>query len=104
MGDLRPTQLSFVRLSSNPAYTPAPATPRAAAALLQQFTAHKGHQYWRTMPEPTAEIFARALGHQQVIDAYLVHLAERHDGRLVTFDRRLSTHASSATSVHVIDG
>ena len=37
------TQLGFLRLSSNPAYTSAHATPREAAALLGQPTTHAAH-------------------------------------------------------------
>jgi len=97
------TQLGFIRLSSNPAYTPAPVTPRAAAALLGQLTAHTAHHYWASLAEPASHAFARALGHQQVVDAYLVSVAERHQGRLVTFDRRIPVHATTPGTVHVIE-
>jgi hypothetical protein len=96
------TQLSFIRLSSNPAFTPAPTTPRAAAALLEQLTAHAAHHYWAALPEPVAAVFERAMGHQQVMDAYLVRLAERHRGRLVTFDRQIAVHAETPDGVFVI--
>jgi toxin-antitoxin system PIN domain toxin len=97
------TELAFVRLSANPAYTPVAVPPEAAAALLERLTAHQAHRYWRMLPGAAATIFRRALGHRQVLDAYLVHLAERHEGRLATFDRRLSVHASRPTSVCVIE-
>jgi len=96
------TQLSFIRLSSNPAFTPAPATPRAAAALLEQLTAHAAHHYWAALPEAVAAVFERVMGHQQVMDAYLVRLAERHRGRLVTFDRQVALHAEAPDGVFVI--
>jgi hypothetical protein len=96
------TQLSFIRLSSNPAFTPVSVTPRAAAALLQRLTAHAAHQYWPGLPEPVASVFERVMGHQQVMDAYLVHLAERHRGRLVTFDREATLHATAPDSVFVV--
>jgi toxin-antitoxin system PIN domain toxin len=54
------TQLGFIRLSSNPAYTPAPATPRAAATLLGQLTAHSAHDYWADLAEPASLGFASA--------------------------------------------
>lgn len=98
------TQLSFVRLSSNPAYTPAAVTPTRAADVLRRLIAHRAHRYWKTLPEPEPAMFVHALGHQQVQDAYLVRVAERHRGRLVTFDRRLSMHGAGAESVHVIAG
>jgi len=96
------TQLAFVRLSSNPAYTPAPVTPTQAADLLRKLVGHRGHRYWKSLPEPEPAMFAYVLGHQQVQDAYLVRVAERHRGRLVTFDGRLAMHATTAGVVHVI--
>ena len=96
------TQLGFIRLSSNPAYTPAPVSPGAAAALLRQWTEHTAHAYWDAMVPPVALVFTAAFGHAQVTDAYLVHLAESCGGRLVTFDRRVATHARMNDSVQVL--
>jgi hypothetical protein len=98
------TQLSFVRLSSNPAYTPAPAIPEEAIALLARLTAYGKHRYWDTLAAPVAGTFARAAGHQQVMDAYLVREAERHRGRLATFDRRVAAHSTSPASVEILTG
>ena len=87
------------------AESPAPVatpTPPAAAALLEQLTAHAAHEYWPALPVPVAAVFARVMGHQQVMDAYLVSLAERHRGRLVTFDRQVAVHAAVAASVFVL--
>jgi len=96
------TQLGFVRLSSNPAYTAAAVTPAQAANLLRRLVAHRGHRYWESLPAPDPAMFGHVLGHQQVQDAYLVRLAERHRGRLATFDGRLTGHATRAESVSVI--
>ena len=98
------TQLGFIRLSSNPAYTSAAATPREAATLLGQLTAHAAHHYWATLAPPTSLDFALALGRQQVMDAYLVRVADQHHGRIVTFDRRMAVHAKSPGTVQVIAG
>ena len=97
------TELGFIRLSSNPAYTPAAVTPAQAAGLLRRLVAHRAHRYWGPLPEPLPTMFTLALGHQQVQDAYLVRLAERRRGRVVTFDRRLAAHATLGESVHIID-
>ena len=39
------TQLGFIRLSSNPAYTPCAVLPREAAAVLEQLTNHPQHTF-----------------------------------------------------------
>jgi toxin-antitoxin system PIN domain toxin len=96
------TQLGFIRLSSNSAYTAAAVTPQEAAALLQQWTRLKTHRFW---PSPAADVpplYAQALGHQQVNDAWLVEVARRNSGRLLTFDKRLPVHAPDTGLVEVI--
>jgi uncharacterized protein len=96
------TQLGFVRLSSNPAYTAAAVTPAAAAALLARMTAHPRHRYWDKLPVAHGAMLAHVLDHQQVQDAYMVRVAEQQRGRLVTFDRRALVHASDVHAVHVL--
>ncbi len=96
------TQLGFIRLSSNPAYTANAVSPHDAAALLQRWTRLKGHHFW---PSPAADgsaIYAHAIGHQQVNDAWLVEVARRNSGRLVTLDSRLPVYATKADMVEVI--
>jgi len=97
------TQLGFIRLSSNPAYTPEAVPPQDAARLLQQWTRLKTHRFW---PSPSAEatvIYARALGHQQINDAWLVEVARRNAGRFVTLDTRVPVHAKEAGLIEVIE-
>ncbi len=96
------TQLAFVRLSANPAYTPEAVTPQDGAALLAKFTAHKRHQFWKDLPALGVTMLKRASGHQQVMDAYLVALARHHRGRVVSLDARLAAHATVAADVLVI--
>ena len=96
------TQLGFIRLSSNPAYTANAVSPQDAATLLQQWTKLKGHRFW---PSPAADapaIYSRAIGHQQVNDAWLVEVARHNAGHLVTLDTRLSVHAIKNGLVEVI--
>ncbi len=97
------TQLGFIRLSSNPAYTADAVTPQDAATLLQQWTRLKTHRFWTSPAADDPAIYARALGHQQVNDAWLVKVARENSGRLVTLDTRLPVHASETGLVDVID-
>ena len=47
-------------------------------------------------------IYVRAIGHPQVNDAWLVEVARRNSGWLVTLDTRLPVHALEAGLVEVI--
>ena len=96
------TQLGFVRLSSNPSYSDDAVSPQDAAALLVQMAAHPKHRFWAELPALTVDMFQRATGHQQVMDAYLVGLARHHRGRIVTFDARLKSHADGDELVTTI--
>lgn len=86
------TQLGFMRLSSNPAFTTDAVTPNAALAMLVAMTALDGHEFWADEVDcVTAERFARLriTGHRQVTDAYLFSLAQARSGCLATLDRRM---------------
>ena len=96
------TQLGFVRLSSNPAYTSAAVPPQEAASLLRELIAHKQHRFWPSPEATRPAIFHRTLGHQQVNDAYLIEVAQRQRGRLVTLDSKLPVHADDENVVLVI--
>jgi toxin-antitoxin system PIN domain toxin len=87
------TQLSFIRLSANPAYTPAAVSPPEAATLLQELLRHRYHRFWPSLPGANPKIYSISLGHQQVNDAYLAILARHQKGRFVTFDSRSVPHA-----------
>jgi hypothetical protein len=94
------TQLGFIRLSSNPAFTPFAKTPLEATLLLRQLTARPGHRFVADLPAATTPAFAsvaeRLHGHQQTTDAYLVHLGAEHGMTLVTFDHRIALYAPAA--------
>jgi len=97
------TQLAFVRLSSNPAYTSQAVSPQDAAVLLERMTTHAQHHFWSELPPLEVDVFARVIGHQQVMDAYLVRLARHHRGRVATFDARLGAHAREGGEVTLIE-
>jgi uncharacterized protein len=98
------TEVGFIRLSSNPAYTPAAVAPAEAADLLKQFVEHKAHVFWSSPCASSRSIFEKSLGHQQVNDAYLVEVARGNKGRLATLDTRLGVHADSPDRVILISG
>jgi uncharacterized protein len=87
------TQLGFVRLSSNPAFTPYAKTPLESALLLGAMVRHPQHRYVAECApldrEPFTRIARNLHGHKQVTDAYLAAVAHEHGLALVTFDRRI---------------
>ena len=86
------TQCGFVRISSNPAIIREAVTPRQAMDHLGQIIQQKGHVFW---PDDIGLLDALMptqllVGHRQVTDAYLLGLALRRKGRLVTLDAGLA--------------
>ena len=101
------TQLGFVRLSSNPAFTPHAKTPLEATLLLAAMTAHPDHRFLADSEAVASQVFQhlanRLQGHKQVTDAYLVALAMSCRARLVTFDRRIEAICPVAGTVLVLE-
>ncbi len=87
------TQLAFVRLSSNPRFTPLARTPAESLALLEQIIATPRHRYLDESLAPAGPPFrdlaTRLMGPNQVTDAFLLATARHHGVPLVTFDARL---------------
>lgn len=89
------TQNGFIRIISQPRY-PSPITPRAAIQLLAGATADASHQFWDcsvSLLDGAAVDPQLVHGSRQVTDVYLLALAVAKGGRLVTFDRAISTRA-----------
>lgn len=86
------TQLGFVRIVSNPAFSRDALTPAEAISLLAANLAHPGHEFWAESVQVPAAIKGMEPGlhgYRQLTDAYLLALASRHKGVLATFDRAL---------------
>jgi len=98
------TQCGFVRVSSNPAFSPHALSPSQALELLRANLNHSGHTFWPDdLDLSTASSLVQQLsGHQQVTDAYLVGLAVQHKGKLATLDRGTAAWAASG-SVELIN-
>jgi toxin-antitoxin system PIN domain toxin len=87
------TQSAFVRLLSNPAFSPAALSAQNAASLLQRNLEHPAHHFWTadiTLRQALEISGVRLNGHRQVTDAYLLGLAFHKKGRLATCDGSLS--------------
>ena len=95
------TQLGFVRIVSNPAFSRDALAPIEALALLAENLAHPAHEFWTDslqVPPAVKGMETRLQGHKQLTDAYLLALAHRRKGVLATFDRGLRTLAGDEFS------
>ena len=84
------TQTAFVRILSNPAFSPNALTPADALALLQANLGHPAHRFWPddlSLVQALEPFAPRLAGHQQVTDAYLLRLAMHKKGKFATMDR-----------------
>lgn len=64
-------------------------TATEALLHLDLLISNPWHEFWPDDLPYSAPMLDRVIGHRQVTDAYLVSLADHHDGRLVTLDRGL---------------
>ena len=86
------TQNGCIRIMSQPAYPGAFAAAEVAQRLAEA-ASHDAHVFWPddvSLLEKGVLDWSRVLGHRQVTDNYLLALAVRHRGRLVTFDARVN--------------
>ncbi len=99
------TEAGFVRVTTNPVYRPGPRTLEQAIDVLQATKGYPGYWYWvidESWVDLTAGFAARIVGHQQVTDAYLLGMAIKEDGVLVTFDRGLKYMAGAEFSRNLL--
>lgn len=99
------TESGFLRVTTNPASHIGPRTLEHAVAILQVLKGRDDYWYcpidesWVTL---TAGFAARIYGHQQVTDAYLLGLAIKEKGVLVTFDKGIRLMAGVEFSRNVL--
>ena len=90
------TQNGCVRIMSHPGY-PNAVPARAIMERLAEATASRLHEFWPddvTLLDAQVADSTRIHGPRQVTDVYLLALAVRHRGRLVTFDAAVSRDAA----------
>jgi toxin-antitoxin system PIN domain toxin len=85
------TELGFIRLSSNPAFTSEFKRPPEAVELLSQLKKIGKHRF---IPSPAPDSLRELTnvsiqGHRQVTDSYLVALARSNNCLLATLDTRI---------------
>lgn len=99
------TQNGCIRIMSQPAY-PGALPAAQVGQRLAEAAAGPEHEFWPAdISLLGADRFdwSRVLGHRQVTDAYLLALAVRHGGRLVSFDRGIPLDAVvGASAQHLV--
>ncbi|MDE2446848.1 MAG: VapC toxin family PIN domain ribonuclease [Alphaproteobacteria bacterium] len=87
------TENGFVRILTQPKY-PAPQTVQTAINLLNMAKAATDHAFWPdsiSILDNTTFVSEAFSPHSQITDFYLLGLATKNGGRLVTFDQDIKT-------------
>ena len=98
------TQAGFVRIISNLQFHERPVKLSEAFHLLTTMTQRPGHRFWPadiTLAEAVQPFRERLFGHRQVTDAYLLGLAIKNKGRLVTLDQGIEALAGEEFRQHL---
>jgi toxin-antitoxin system PIN domain toxin len=102
------TENGVIRIVGHPKYPNSAGSPAAVAPIVAELRALPGHVFWGDDLSLVASDLvdpALIMTPAQVTDTYLLALAVSKGGRLVTFDRRLSTKAvrDGRTALQLID-
>ena len=93
------TENGFLRVLGNPARTGEFVPLPRLVEHLRRWCANDDHQFWPdVLSLRDARLFnvSRLRGHKQIADIYLLGLAVKRGGCLVTFDRKISLGAVKA--------
>jgi toxin-antitoxin system PIN domain toxin len=96
------TQNGFLRVLSQPSYQIPVPLPKALQ-YLSDVTKREDHTFWPddlSLLDDNRINHERILGPKQLTDIYLLALAVKHGGRLVTFDRRIPIAAVRGAKSH----
>lgn len=101
------TENGVLRILSNAAYAATAERPADIARRLSSFRGSGDHVFW---PDDVSlcdsGLFSLDVGHRKLTDVYLLGLAVRHAGCLVTFDRSIPAkvvHGARPAHLVVVD-
>lgn len=97
------SEAGFLRISVNPRM--GLLTFEDATNILAALTSRPGYRFWpitSSWTEAVAPFQDRVWGHQQVTDAWLLGLAVKEGGVLVTLDKAIRSMAGAKLSKHVL--
>jgi toxin-antitoxin system PIN domain toxin len=97
------TEAGFLRVMTNPKV--GARSVQDATEILAALSRHAGYRFWpltdgwASLAAPFCE---RVFGHQQITDAYLLGLAVKENGVLVTMDKAIQYLAGAEYGKHVL--
>jgi hypothetical protein len=97
------TEAGFLRVATHP--KAGAHTMEAATAILADLASRPGYRFWpitNGWATLTVPFSRRLFGHQQVTDAFLLGLAIKEDGILVTFDKAIVPLAATECRRNVL--
>jgi uncharacterized protein len=90
------TQNGVIRVLSNPRYGSPVSSLRAVREAVRRFVSSKEHEFWPddiSLGDNTLFDVSAMVGHRQLTDVYLLGLASKWKGHLVTLDRSIPVRA-----------
>jgi len=99
------TEAGFIRITTSASYRPFPRSMSQAVGAIQMYKDNPSYWFcaidesWTTLTAPFAK---RISGRHQVTDAYLLGLAIKEGGVLVTFDRGIRYMAGAELAGNVL--
>jgi hypothetical protein len=97
------SEAGFLRVTTNPRLRPH--SLDGATRVLSGLVDHPGYRFWPITcgwPSLIGHFQDRIYGHQQITDAYLLGLAIKEDGVLVTLDGAIRHMAGSKYGKHLL--
>jgi toxin-antitoxin system PIN domain toxin len=103
------TENGLIRVLANPRYGSPNASLRGVRETVRRFLSSKEHEFWPddvSIGDDTLFNVSAVTGYRQITDVYLLGLATRRGGHLVTFDRSIPVKAvigAERTALTVIE-
>jgi uncharacterized protein len=98
------TEMGFLRILTNPSFsTKGPKWAEAIKILRKHTEGSPNHSFWQdsvSLAEMDLMLGNRIKGPNQITDAYLLTMAIRNNGKLVTFDYRTQSLAPHGSQEH----
>jgi toxin-antitoxin system PIN domain toxin len=100
------TENAFIRILGDPGQRQALVPLSALAGYLDRFCTDEHHEFWPdavSMRDDTLFTLSGVRGHRQLTDVYLLGLAVKRGGRLVTFDHSIPVGAVKGATLESLE-